>query len=125
MLGTIVGDWEPSEEDKQRGLRLGFGITTNVLNGGIECNKGNETPQALNRAKYYKEFAKYLGVKIEGDTGCGRMKPFENKGDVNLYWDQDWSKKYHCKLVKWTTAYSALAYNDYVRCVKDIYKINI
>merc|ERR1719232_2105110 len=125
MLGTIVGDWEPSEEDKQRGIFPGFGVTTNILNGGIECNKGSETSSALNRAKYYKEFAKYLGVKIEGDTGCGRMKPFENKGDVNLYWDQDWSKKYHCKLVKWTTTYSALAYNDYVRCVRDIYKINI
>ena len=125
MLGTVVGDWTPTKEEEQKGLRLGFGLTTNILNGGIECNKGSETPQAKNRAFYYNEFAKFLKVKIVGDTGCGRMPPFEDRGTVNLYWDRDLSKNYHCKLISNTTAYSALAYNDYVRCVRDIYEIDI
>ena len=33
-----------------------------IINGGIECGHGYEKPQATNRQKYYKEFAKYLKV---------------------------------------------------------------
>ena len=35
-----------------------------IINGGIECGHGYEKPQATNRQKYYKEFAKYLKVSL-------------------------------------------------------------
>ena len=35
-----------------------------IINGGIECGHGYEKPQATNRQKYYKAFAKYLKVRL-------------------------------------------------------------
>jgi len=125
MLGVIEGDWTPSGTDKIRGLRLGFGLTTNIINGGIECGKGSETQQARNRGEYYKEFASYLNVQVVGDLGCGRMKPFADGGSTGVYWEQDWSNNYQCKLVTYQTAYSALVPGDYVRCVRDKFKLDI
>ena len=124
MLGVIEGDWSPSPGDKIRGLRLGFGLTTNIINGGIECGKGAETEQARNRADYFREFASYLGVRAEGELDCGRMEKFSDSGS-GIYWDQDWKRKYHCKLVTYQTPYSALVTGDYVRCVRDKFKLEI
>ena len=48
----------------KRKLEPGFGATIMIINGGIECGHGYEKPQATNRQKYYKEFAKYLKVSL-------------------------------------------------------------
>ena len=48
----------------KRKLEPGFGATIMIINGGIECGHGYEKPQATNRQKYYKEFAKYLKVTL-------------------------------------------------------------
>jgi len=126
MLAVIEGDWTPSHTDSAlRGLKLGFGLTTNIINGGIECGKGAETQQSRNRAEYYREFARYLKVEVKGELGCGRMKQFSESGSVGGYWEQDWSQKYHCKLVSYQTPYSALVTGDYVKCVRDKFKLDI
>jgi len=125
MLAVIEGEWQPTGTDKIRGLRLGFGLTTMIINGGIECGKGSETAQAKNRADYYREFAKYLRVIVKGELGCARMKQFSESGGVGVYWEQDWSSKYHCKLVTYQTAYSALVPGDYVKCVRDKFNLEI
>ena len=125
MLGVIEGDWSPGAGDKLRGLKLGFGLTTNIINGGIECGKGSETEQARNRANYFKEFAKYLSVRVEGELGCGRMKSFSDAGAVGVNWEQDWARDNHCKLVTYQTPYSALVTGDYVKCVRDKFKLDI
>ena len=125
MLAVIEQDWLPTSTDKLRGLRSGFGLTTNIINGGIECGKGAETQQALNRAGYYREFAKYLKVEVKGELGCGRMKQFSDSGAVGVYWEEDWASKYRCKLVTYQTPYSALIQGDYTKCVRDKFKLNI
>ncbi|XP_077246293.1 endochitinase-like [Tasmannia lanceolata] len=38
---AITGQWTPSNEDKTAGRLPGFGVATNIINGGIECGKGN------------------------------------------------------------------------------------
>ena len=126
MLAVIEQDWLPSSEDKlRRGLKSGFGLTTNIINGGIECGKGAETQQAQNRRNYFVEFAKYLEVEVRGVLGCGRMKPFSDNGAVGIYWEQDWANKYRCKLVTYQTPYSALIEGDYTKCVRDKFKLDI
>ena len=55
---------QPNKEDAKRKLEPGFGATIMIINGGIECGHGYEKPQATNRQKYYKEFAKYLKVTL-------------------------------------------------------------
>ena len=123
MLAVVEEDWLPSREDEQlRKLKSGFGLTTSIINGGIECGQGGETQKALNRINYYKEFAKHLGVEVRGELGCGRMKPFKNSGEVKIHWDSSWANDYRCQLVSYTTAWSALIQGDYTKCVRNYYE---
>ena len=32
----------------------GFGVTTHIINGGVECGKGTELQQSLNRQEYFR-----------------------------------------------------------------------
>ena len=71
MLGVMEGDWEPTKEDLAGGLKPGFGVTINIINGAIECGKGNETVRAKERVEYYRNFARYLGSRrsLYGEKG--------------------------------------------------------
>ena len=125
----------------KRKLEPGFGATIMIINGGIECGHGYEKPQATNRQKYYKEFAKYLKVglirlkrlqcfqvNIEGEElSCAHMKSFnkEGAGSLYIYWDREWTKEYECQLVKYQTPFNALKPGDYVRCVEDQFKVKL
>ena len=44
MLHVIDGTWQPNEHDKQNGLVPGFGVTTQIINGGVECGGPSSTP---------------------------------------------------------------------------------
>ena len=114
MLQVLDQSWTPNFHDVSSKLKPGFGVTTMIINGEIEC--GKITQQAQNREKYYKEYAKKLNVKIEGEKlDCKDMKPFSSGGSagkVSLYW----APESGCKLVTWQTAYSALIEGDYDRC---------
>jgi len=127
MLGVVEGDWEPNQADLSGGLRSGFGLTTNIINGGIECGKGSESQQSINRAEYYRYFANYLGVEVEGELRCGKMKQFSEagSGSVATYWEQDWVAKYKCKLVSYQTPHSALVDGEYAKCVEEKFKIKL
>jgi len=128
MLHVIDGTWKPNKEDTARKLEPGFGATIMIINGGIECGHGYEKPQATNRQKYYKAFAKYLKVNIEGEElSCAHMKSFnkEGAGSLYIYWDREWTKEYECQLVKYQTPFNALKSGDYVRCVEDQFKVKL
>lgn len=131
MLHVVDGTWVPNAYDISNGLTQGFGVTTNIINGGVECGGSVEVAQSLNRIKYYKEFAAYLGVAIAEDEvlGCSDMKQFSNESSAALpiYWEEDWSwnpsssdgRSYACKLVNYQTPYSAFNSGDYVKCVEE------
>ncbi|HEY5850652.1 MAG TPA: chitinase [Lysobacter sp.] len=129
MLHALDGTWQPNAADIGNGLLPGFGVTTQIINGGIECGRLAEHPQSLNRMAYYREFAAYFGVPVPGNEvlGCKGMKAFDNAGAgaLAVYWEQDytWStrfpdgKSYACKRVSYQTPYSALKPGDYALCV--------
>lgn len=48
----------------------GFGMTINIINGGIECGKGQQTPQAQHRIQLYQQFARVLGVTPGKNLSC-------------------------------------------------------
>lgn len=131
MQAVIDGSWKPNAADKNDGLVPGFGVTTQIINGGVECGGSVEVQQSLNRIQYYKEFAKQLGVPVPDSEvlGCKGMKQFSESGSaaMPLYWVKDDSyvaqnpggKSYACKLVNWQeNDFSALTKGDYERCVK-------
>ncbi len=137
MLHVMDGSWQPNAADTANGIKPGFGATTNVINGGIECGHGYEKPQSLNRIAYYRRFAQYLGVPIPAneELGCANQKRFDvqGAGALNIFWDQDWGyfpampegKAFACKLVGYQTAYSALQTGDYQRCVSHYFNVEV
>ena len=48
----------------------GFGMTIDIINGGIECGQGQPTPQALDRIQLYQSYAAKLGVDPGGNLYC-------------------------------------------------------
>ncbi|MFG6447881.1 glycoside hydrolase family 19 protein [Roseateles sp. BYS180W] len=135
MLHVVDGTWQPNATDAAAGIKPGFGATTNVINGGIECGQGAEKPQSVNRIAYYRQHAAALGVPIGAneELGCATQKAFTvgGAGALNIYWDQDWAyypnmpegKSYACKLVGYQTAFSALKPADYQRCVSKYFDV--
>ena len=86
------GTWQPNDRDISNGLTTGFGVTTQIINGGVECGGSVEVAQSVNRISYYKSFAEYLGVEVPADEvlGCKGMKSFDEDGAgaVKIYWEQ-------------------------------------
>lgn len=137
MLQVIDGTWQPNDHDKANGLVPGFGVTTQIINGGVECGGPTEIAQSQNRIKYYKEFANYLKVPVAPDEvlGCANMKQFDEggAGALKIYWEQDWGwssdtpdgKTYACQLVGYQTPFSAFKEGDYSKCVQKFFNVNI
>lgn len=135
MLHVVDGSWQPNAADRALGIAPGFGATTNVINGGIECGQGVEKPQSLNRIAYYRQFAAALQVPIgaQEELGCANQKRFEvgGAGALDIYWEQDWSyrpdmpegKAFACKRVGYQTAFFALKSGDYQRCVETFFDV--
>merc|ERR1719383_1291953 len=122
MLEVIDGTWVPNSFDAKSGLSVGFGVTTNIINGGVECGKDRELAQSKNRQEYFRHFSTEFGVaNWGGETGCSRMEEFPPKGSGSqlLFWEQDWARRYRCKLVAYQTPFSALLPGDYQRCVEE------
>lgn len=122
MLHVIDGTWQPNESDLAAGLVPGFGVTTQIINGGVECGGKEEHLQSANRITYYRAFAAALGVPVPADEvlGCKGMKQFAEggAGALPIYWENNWTEQPGCKLVGYQTAFSALKPGEYLGCVR-------
>ncbi|XP_052195614.1 basic endochitinase-like [Diospyros lotus] len=72
---VITGKWASSPADTAAGRVPGYGMTTNIINGGIECGKGANA-QADNRIGFYKRYCNILGVSYGNNLDCNNQKPF-------------------------------------------------
>ncbi|QJD94467.1 hypothetical protein HH214_00575 [Mucilaginibacter robiniae] len=75
--GVMVGVWQPKASDLAKGRKPGFGMTINIINGEIECNKGEDLYNMKDRIGFYQYFLSKLGIQ---DTNCacscGKMQPY-------------------------------------------------
>ena len=72
---VMVGEWSPSDRDRDQGRLPGFGTTTNIINGQLECNiKGDSRVE--DRVLYYERYAKIFGVSPGDNLYCDKQKPF-------------------------------------------------
>jgi chitinase len=75
---VICGKWHPDAADQRLGRLPGFGMTINIINGGVECN--SKDPAVRNsredRIGFYKKFAAALGVTVEKDCDCAGMAAY-------------------------------------------------
>lgn len=73
---VMIGNWTPSSSDTAAGRAAGFGVTIDIINGGIECGSGTATAAATNRVTYYKDFCSKLGVDPGQNLDCTNMQKF-------------------------------------------------
>lgn len=72
---VMSGDWTPSADDGNKGLTPGFGMTINIINGGLEC--GIPTNQKVeSRVSFYRQFSQMLGVNADDNVYCNGMRPY-------------------------------------------------
>ncbi|XP_038971430.1 chitinase 1-like [Phoenix dactylifera] len=72
---VITGQWTPSAADRAAGRVPGYGVITNIINGGIECGKGQDSSVA-DRIGFYKRYCDILGVSYGDNLDCYNQRPF-------------------------------------------------
>jgi chitinase len=77
---VICGKWQPEAEDSRLGRKPGFGMTINIINGGIECKSQDPEIKANreDRINFYRHFSSLLQVPVEKDCDCTGMAPYGN-----------------------------------------------
>ncbi|KAF3332196.1 basic chitinase 2-1 [Carex littledalei] len=74
---VMTGQWTPSTADRSAGRLPGFGVVTDIINGGIECGKGSDSTGAVaDRIGFYKRYCDLLGVSYGNNLDCYNMKSF-------------------------------------------------
>lgn len=113
MHQVVTGLWQPNSVDISRNILPGFGVTTNIINGGIECGKGTVSPQSMNRIRFFNGGLAqsvqtmgtlyYLGLPTtneQTDTSlyCNNMQQFtaSGAGAYHLYMNQ--SRYWQCEM---------------------------
>ena len=76
---VMSGKWQPTEMDLKLKRKSGFGMTINIINGGIECNTTaiSFSNDRNERIGYYKYFCKQLGIAPEEDCDCKQMRDYK------------------------------------------------
>ncbi|MBA0766511.1 hypothetical protein Gotri_015545 [Gossypium trilobum] len=72
---VITGEWIPSANDVSAGRLPGYGVTTNIINGGLECGHGPDS-RVESRIKFYERYCDILGVSYGPDLDCYNQRPF-------------------------------------------------
>ncbi|KAJ4824771.1 hypothetical protein Tsubulata_045136 [Turnera subulata] len=74
---VITGRWSPSGGDSAAGRVPGYGVVTNIINGGLECGRGRNA-QVEDRIGFFKRYCDLLGVSYGSNLDCYNQKPFGN-----------------------------------------------
>nr|CBJ55936.1 pathogenesis related gene 3 [Bupleurum kaoi] len=72
---AITGVWNPSGADSAAGRVPGYGVVTNIINGGIECGKGSNA-QVEDRIGFFRRYCTILGVSPGDNLDCYNQRPF-------------------------------------------------
>lgn len=78
---VITGRWKPSAADTAAGRLPGYGVITNIINGGLECGKG-PNPQVADRIGFFRRYCGILGVGTGNNLDCYNQRPFGNGLDL-------------------------------------------
>ncbi|XP_004287744.1 PREDICTED: endochitinase-like [Fragaria vesca subsp. vesca] len=72
---VITGRWNPSAADISAGRVPGYGVITNIINGGIECGHGPDD-KVVDRIGFYRRYSDILGVSPGDNLDCNNQVPF-------------------------------------------------
>jgi chitinase len=76
---VITGRWTPTAEDSAAGRVPGYGVITNIINGGLECGIGQD-PRVADRIGFYQRYCGILGVGTGINLDCYNQRPFSPSG---------------------------------------------
>lgn len=69
---VMTGGWTPNSDDASKGRAPGFGMTINIINGGLECSIPTDG-RVSDRVGFYERFTQMLGVSMGDNVYCDRM----------------------------------------------------
>ncbi|XVF59875.1 hypothetical protein PTKIN_Ptkin07bG0310800 [Pterospermum kingtungense] len=72
---VIIGQWTPSDADRAAGRVPGYGVITNIINGGLECGRGPDS-RVADRIGFYRRYCDLLGVSYGSNLDCYNQRPF-------------------------------------------------
>ncbi|KAF4364722.1 hypothetical protein G4B88_028645 [Cannabis sativa] len=65
---VIIGRWSSSQSDRSAGRAPGFGVITNIINGGLECGHGRDD-RVANRQGYIPSFSLQIRALLKKKDG--------------------------------------------------------
>lgn len=72
---VMTGGFTPSPADLAAGRQPGFGLTVNIINGGLECGRPTP-PQVADRLGFYQRYVAILGTTAGDHLDCAGMTPY-------------------------------------------------
>nr|ACL81177.1 chitinase [Chimonanthus praecox] len=72
---VITGAWSPSDADSAAGRVPGYGVITNIINGGLECGKGTDA-RVADRIGFYQRYCQIVEVSPGDNLDCYNQRPF-------------------------------------------------
>jgi chitinase len=72
---AVLGRWIPSSEDVAAGRAPGFGMTMNIINGGLECGIPADA-SVLDRIRFYRHFLTLFETTEGDNVECANMRPY-------------------------------------------------
>jgi chitinase len=69
---VMAGGWTPSPDGASKGRAPGFGMTINIINGGLECSIPTND-KVRDRVGFYEHFTQMLGVNMGESIFCENM----------------------------------------------------
>jgi hypothetical protein len=71
----MLGLWQPTPADASTGRARGFGMTVNIINGGLECGIPTDA-RVGDRIAFYRHFVEALGTSEGENVECSGMAPY-------------------------------------------------
>ena len=83
---VIVGAWTPTDADKAANRLPGYGVITNIINGGLECGPYNawNHDKVVDRIGFFNRYCGMLGVGTGDNLDCDDQKPFGTALNINI-----------------------------------------
>ena len=72
---VMIEIWSPSESDITIGRAVGYGMVTNIINGGLECRFGSDWRQE-SHIGFYMTYCNFLSTGYGSNLDCNNQRPF-------------------------------------------------
>uniref|UniRef100_A0ACD5TAQ7 Uncharacterized protein n=1 Tax=Avena sativa TaxID=4498 RepID=A0ACD5TAQ7_AVESA len=80
---VITEQWTPTPTDIAAGRVPGYGVITNIINGGLECGIGYDG-RVASRIGFYQRYCGILGVHTGINLDCYNQRPFYSSFTAGL-----------------------------------------